>query len=189
MTMMTHRTVVGLDIGRSAVKAVAVAHGRRYEQVFPSIVARAKQIFDEKERLAAEPEAVEVRSQDPDAAPDRYFTGEIARLYGNASSTVGLHDDRIDSPQYAALFVSAKKRFAAMGVEGLDNAIVVVGSTSKLFHTRRAEMQSATYAAWQSTIKVMSQPMGAYLSCFLDENGKPVETCRSIKKEIKGLGQ
>lgn len=175
MTMMNLRTVVGLDIGRSAVKAVAVANGRRYEQVLPSIVARAKQIFDEKERQAAEPETVEVKSQDPEAPPERYFTGEIARLYGNASSTVGLHDDWIDSPQYASLVVSAKKRFAAMGVEGLENAIVVVGSPSKLFHTQRAVMQSATYTAWPSTVKVMSQPMGAYLSCSLDENGTPVE--------------
>lgn len=169
------RTVVGLDVGRSAVKAVAVSNGQRYELVFPSIVTRAVPILDEKDRLAADRETVEVKSQTPGALAERYFTGEIARLYGNASSTVGLHDDWIDSPQYSALVISAKKRFAEMGVIGLEQAIVVVGSPSKLFHTQRGVMQHATYAAWQSTITVMSQPMGAYLSCFLDANGKAVE--------------
>ena len=158
MTMMNLRTVVGLDVGRSAVKAVAFSNGQRYELVFPSIVARATPIFEEKERLAAELETVDVKLQpfnQFDGAPpasERYFTGEVARLYGNASSTVGLHDDWIDSPEYAALVMSAKKRFAAMGVEGLDNAILVVGSPSKLFHTQRSVIQHATYSAWPGSI-------------------------------------
>lgn len=176
MTMMNLRTVVGLDVGRSAVKAVAVSKGQRYELVFPSIVTRATQIFDEKERSAAQLETVEVTSADvmQVANPERYFTGETARLYGNASSTVGLHNDWIDTPEYAALVMSARKRFAAMGVEGLDNAIIAVGSPSKLFQSQRAIMQHATYAAWPATIKVLSQPMGAYLSFFLDANGVPL---------------
>lgn len=45
MAMMNLRTVVGLDVGRSAVKAVAVSNDQRYELVFPSIVARATTIL------------------------------------------------------------------------------------------------------------------------------------------------
>lgn len=174
---MSQRTVVALDIGRSAVKSMAHANGQTYRIIFPSIVSRATTIFDEAARLAAELDTVDVRVHEVDGGPSshrtaRYFTGETARLQGNASSTVGLNHDWIQSPEYQALALSARKQFAALGVTGLDNALIVVGTPSSLFHTQRMVMQSATYDAWPATVKVLSQPMGAYLSFVMDHDGK-----------------
>lgn len=174
---MNQRTVVALDIGRSAVKAMAHANGQTYRIIFPSIVSRATTIFDEAARLAAEIDTVDVRVSEAEGSTSshrtaRYFTGETARLQGNASTTVGLNHDWIQSPEYQALVLAARKQFAALGVTGLENALIVVGTPSSLFHTQRMVMQAATYDAWPATVKVLSQPMGAYLSFVMDHDGK-----------------
>lgn len=175
---MTSGTLVALDIGRSSVKATAYSNGLKYGVIFPSIVSRISTILNHGTLYAVEHEIVEMGMNasggvdgDTNAKPERYFTGESARIHSDVSSKLGLYPGWIETEEYAVLVKSAKKRFAAQGVIGLDDALIVVGTPSRYFQAQRSIMEVATYDAWPAKIKVLSQPIGAYLSFLLDENG------------------
>lgn len=165
---MNQRTVIGLDIGRSAVKAVAYADGKKYPLSFASAVSLAIPITLEQAAVAAELETVTVNGKD-------YFTGETARLQGGATMSAGLSDDWIRGDEYKALVMSAMKRLNVLCVPGLNDPYVVVGTPAALFAHQREELEQVTQSIVKGEVKALSQPLGAYLSFLLDANGLPLK--------------
>lgn len=167
---MKSRTVVGLDVGRSAIKVVAYANGTRFSIMYPTLAVPAVALTDPTtaERAKAETELVDGKS---------YFTGDTARLQGNLTSSIGLNDDWTDAPEYLALVKSAFTRLHKTGVPDLDNAYVVIGTPSKLYGTRQERLVERTKLALPKDveIKALPQPMGAYCDYVLDKSGFPIK--------------
>lgn len=166
--MRNIQTIIGLDIGRSAVKAVAYANGEYFNVEFPSVVSPAITISDEPTLRQTEPETVTVDG-------DTYFTGETARLQGNVGTSVGLSHEWTASPEYRALVASALKRFDRKGVSGMDNPYLVIGTPSALFGTQNHQIAMDTKRVINADIKVLPQPAGAYFDFVLDKNGVPIK--------------
>lgn len=165
---MIKRTVIGLDVGRSAVKAVAFADGKKYSLTFASTVSLAIPITLEQAAIAAELETVAINGKE-------YFTGETARLQGGASMSAGLSDDWVKGDQYKALVQSTMKRLNVLGVPGLEDPYVLVGTPAALFAHQRTELEKITQDIVKGEVKALSQPLGAYLSFFLDADGIPLK--------------
>ena len=167
---MQSRTVVGLDVGRSAIKVVAYANGARFSIMYPTLAVPAVALTDPTtaERAKTETEIIDGKA---------YFTGDTARLQGNLTSTIGLNDDWTDTPEYLALVKSAFTRLHKAGVPELDNAYVVVGTPSKLYGTRQERLVERTKLALPKDveIKALPQPMGAYCDYVLDKSGFPIK--------------
>ena len=161
-------TIIVQDIGRSAVKAKARCRGNCVELIYPSIVTRASKLVDDEMQAALENESVTYRG-------NTYFTGEAARLYGGADSTVGLTNDWVNSVEYAVLVLSTIKRFRALGVEGTENAYVVVGTPADLYSSDKKSLESITNAILPGNeVKALSQPLGVYFSHILNSQGKAI---------------
>lgn len=176
---MLPRTAIGLDVGRSAVKVVAFAGGLFYRLVFPSIVTPAIEIGDAATAARAEQETVEIKGK-------RYFTGDTARLQGGATSTVGLSHDWIETNEYLALVASTMKRLEAIGVPGLENPYMVIGTPASQFGPQQTRLEEMTRQVVSAEIKVLPQPMGAYCDFFLDPRGLPIkEHVRDENKRLK----
>ncbi|WP_432263294.1 ParM/StbA family protein [Cupriavidus sp. TMH.W2] len=165
---MQNQTIIGLDVGRSAVKATAFAHGMFYPLTFPSIVSPAIDLTDESTARRAEAEIIEVHGK-------RYFTGDTARLQGSAGTTVGLSHDWINTPEYLALVGSTMKRFAARGVPGLSDPLLVIGTPASLYGSQQEQLKSETLKIVQADMRVLPQPMGAYCDFYLDKSGVPMK--------------
>lgn len=165
---MYEQTLIGLDIGRSAVKAVAFANGQEYQLTFPALVCQGIELSDENSIRLAEPETVIVEGR-------KYFTGDTARLQGGVSASVGLSNDWTETLEYQALVLSAVKRLKHIGVPDVDIAYVVVGTPAALYSKQRDGLEAVTRKAMPNTdVKALSQPMGAFLSFFLNAKGLPV---------------
>ena len=165
---MQLKTAIGLDIGRSAVKVVANAGGLYYRLTFPSLVCPAFHLSDDAERDRAEKETVEIEGK-------RYFTGDTARVQGGVSVSAGLSHDWIKGPEYMALVASALKRLAQMSVPGLDSPYLVIGTPSKTYGQQKDILAEQTAKVVPAEMKVLPQPMGAYLSFFMDQRGLPLK--------------
>jgi len=166
---MFNTTVIGLDIGRSATKVVAVHNGLFSRLMFPSIVSPYIEISikDVAERAALETVTV---------AGKAYFTGETAAQQGRVNMSPGLSDDWTDTTAYLVLVASAMKRLAQRGVPGLDKPYLVVGTPSKLFRSHKEALAHRTLEVVNAeTIKVLPQPMGAFSSFALDTRGMTVK--------------
>lgn len=137
-------------------------------------------MIDQESENAIEHETVQVGNI-------KYFTGEAARLYGSGESTVGLRNDWVNSPQYAALVLSTMKRFEKMGAPGLSDAYVIVGTPADLYINDKQILESLTQAILKTNeIEVLSQPLGVYFSYVLDQMGKSVlGLCRDEKGKKK----
>jgi plasmid segregation protein ParM len=165
---MHEQTLVGLDIGRSAVKVAAFADGHEHHLTFRSLVCQGIELSDENSIRAAEPETVLVEGR-------KYFTGDTARLQGGVTASVGLSNDWTETLEYQALVLSAIKRLKRIGVPGLETAYIVVGTPAALYSKQRDRLEEITRKATPNAdVKALSQPMGAFLSFFLDSNGLPV---------------
>lgn len=165
---MLTKTIIGLDVGRSAVKVVAYASGLYYRLTFPSLVSPAFPINDETTARRAELETVEVLGK-------RYFTGDTARLQGGVSMSVGLSHDWTNGPEYLALVASTMKRLAAQGVPGLDSPYIVLGTPASLFGRQKELLAQRTQEVVAAEMKVLPQPMGAYCNFFMDARGVPIK--------------
>ena len=165
---MSFRTAIGLDVGRSAVKVVANANGLFYRLNFPSIVSPAFDIADEATARRAEAETVEVHGKS-------YFVGDTARVQGRVNVSGGLSHDWTEGPQYLALVASAIKRLEARGVAGLHDPYIVIGTPAALFGAQKKRLEERTREVVKGEIKVLPQPMGAYLDFTLDPGGAPIK--------------
>lgn len=166
---MLTQTIIGLDVGRSAVKAVAFAQGESYHLTFPSIVSPAIGISDETTARRAAIETVEIEGK-------QFFTGDTARLQGSPGANAGLSNDWINTPEYQALVASTMKRFEAMGVPGLDKPLLVIGTPANLFSSQQARLKEVTERVVKAEMRVLPQPMGAYCDFYLDEKGLPIRS-------------
>lgn len=88
-----------------------------------------------------------------------------------------MNDNWTDTPEYLALIQSAFTRLRAKGVQGIDEAFVIIGTPSKLFGSRKDSLVERTKKALPDTVelKALPQPMGAYCDYILDQSGIPVE--------------
>ncbi|WP_194727456.1 hypothetical protein [Noviherbaspirillum malthae] len=146
---MSDQTIVALDAGRSAIKVISYVQGVQKEIVIPSLVAQWENISDEGKAALAERETVEIAGQ-------RYFCGETARIFSGVSTTVGLSDDWHDSIEYRALCLAAIKKLAHLGVPGLVNPLVIVGTPAKLYQALRTKHQEVTAQTINGTVKALS---------------------------------
>ena len=121
------RPVIGLDIGRSTVKAVTrsrIGNGS-HKLVFPAIVANAFEISTEAEQKRTAIETVSINNKN-------YFFGDTAAIQTTSDIDSGLRDDWILTDEHKALFLGAIQRLKHEGLERSEEALVVVGLPGKL---------------------------------------------------------
>lgn len=128
------KTTIGLDIGHSMVKAVALSSVGREVIRFPSVVAPAIDLSDEAAARSAKKETVTVGNKS-------YFTGETAVSQGAVNSVTGLSQGWIDSPEHAALFLSGLQRIKDAGVPDVDDALLILGLPSEYFKNQRETLK------------------------------------------------
>jgi plasmid segregation protein ParM len=162
------QTIIAIDVGRSAVKVRAYAGSQTYEAIFPAASSPAVRLSDEASAQAAAKETVEIDGR-------AYFTGNSARLQGDVKNAAGLSSDWVDSTEYRALLLSSIKRLADMGVPNLIDPYIVVGTPAAHYLSQRTKLEEVTRKTIPGTIKALSQPMGAFLSYYIDPNGFPAK--------------
>ena len=178
---MSQRTVIGLDVGRSAVKVVANVNGVFHRLTFPALVAANKVLSDEQAERKAEVDRVEVDGR-------IYLTGDTVRLQVGQGGMVGLNHNWTDRPEYRALVASAIKRLRLQAAIG-DNPLVVVGTPAANFQATRDALKAATAATVQGgEVKVLMQPAGAYFSHVLSAAGMPVLDALERNGRKRSLG-
>jgi plasmid segregation protein ParM len=158
------RTTIGLDVGRSAVKVVAIAEGRRTHQLFPSYACPAVTISDEMEAMKARRETVEFNGAS-------WFFGETAYMQGRNLAS-GLSDDWVATDEHAALFMGGLKALENAGVPGVDDALILVGLPGRTFESQRSTLASLLSSlAPEASIRVVPQPAGPYYNLMFSEDG------------------
>lgn len=172
-------TVIGLDIGHSAVKVVGVADLRRKAMIFPSVISGAIRISDDGERRASEQDTVTINNVS-------YFTGDTARIQGGANVVMGLADGWVSSPQHEVLLVSALERMRREGFELDKSGLLVVGLPSSLYDQQKEALRQVCAKHTEAEVKVLRQPMGAYHATMFNEYGI-LNQGRSMKDDSFGL--
>ncbi len=167
MTQTNLPPIIGLDIGRSAVKVAFQHNGQRASFIFPSNVCLAHPIAHEETALAAEQDTVTVRGQ-------QYFTGLTARQQGGHGTLVGMSDEWITKPEYLALVAAAVKKIESQGVSNLDQAYLIIGSPAAVYDDQRTRLAEITREAINANIKVLPQPSGAYFAHIMSQKGVPI---------------
>lgn len=169
--MSTSQTVIALDIGHSAVKAMACASERRERVLFQSVVCPAIDISEEGSARAAALETVEVNGR-------KWFFGRTAALQGGAEVETGMSENWISDPAHLVLALGALKKLEAKSPPiSAEGALVVVGLPAKLFAKQRSLLVDLLQPLMPgSTIKVFPQPLGPYLALQFNEQGQ--ETTR-----------
>lgn len=115
-------SVVGLDVGHSAVKMTLSTENNTYlRYIFPTAVCFARKIASENEAREAALETVEVDGQ-------KLFVGETAKFYslGKTTAFQGLSDDWVESKEHKALIAQARN-IVHRAIRHPKNIIVVSG--------------------------------------------------------------
>lgn len=161
------KNTIGLDVGRSSVKIVASnAQGERHQLDFPSAFCRAIRISDVSAAARAAAETVSV-------AGAEYFVGDTAIIQGRDDMIGGLSDDWATQPQHAALLLSGLKRLEALGMNQVDESLVVVGLPARLFASqRKAYHLMVSEHLPKAEIKVVPQSMGPYYAMMFGADGE-----------------
>ncbi len=159
------KTVVGLDIGHSAVKVMARWSGGEKFIMFPSVAIPAFRITDEKEAARARAETVTVANRD-------WFIGKTAVMQSLGEVAIGLRDDWIEMDEYAALFRGAIQKLIAEGVPGLNNTPLVVAGLPAAMHFQQKErLKAIMRKLHDAEYLVAPQPAGAYQTVMLRKDG------------------
>ncbi len=165
--MSRRTTVVGMDIGHSAVKTRATtSDGRTFEFLSPSVVCQAFPISDEAEQRRAAEETVEIKGRE-------FFIGETARIQGGGGVS-GLSEDWIDTPEHLALIKGAIKRVGK--ISGVDEKIDLVMGLPTHLHSRQKDRLKeivSDAAPDIGFIKVIPQSMGPYYGLMIGQDGQP----------------
>lgn len=164
--MSETKFIVGLDIGRSAVKASYAYGPTRGHILFPSNVSPALSLADEATAKAAEKDTVTVDGQS-------YFVGETAIRQGGTNTLVGNSDDWIEKPEYKALVKSAIDRIHRE-IEAKPTPLLVIGTPSSTYAQHREKIADITKTVFDTKVKVIPQPSGAYFNHIFDDNGTPI---------------
>lgn len=166
MTQTFAAPIIGLDIGRSAVKVAYEYNGQRANFFFPSNVCRSQTIAHEETALAAQRETVAVGGVD-------YFIGDTARQQGGNDTLVGMSDTWIERPEYKALVAGALKKIAEKGVP-TDNCYLIIGAPASVYEEQRTRLAEITGQVVNAHIRVLPQPSGAYYTHIYSPKGVPV---------------
>lgn len=163
------RGVVGLDIGHSAVKCVAVGdfsgQRKRVSLVFPSIAIQAVPIADEVEAGRAQMETVIVHG-------DPWFFGRTAEIQSVGTYALGLTNSWIESKEHCALFLGAIKKLKLMGMADVERALFVLGLPTNQHVSKKGTLKSILSRLVPGIeIRVSPQPMGALQCDLLTEGG------------------
>lgn len=163
------QTVIGLDVGHSAVKASVLSGGKVSRFFIPSVVCPAIAISDEAEAKRAEAETVSISS----GAGGRYFFGETALTQG-AGSVTGLSENWISTKEHAALLVGAYNKIKS-STGFVDKPDLVMGLPTSLVSTQRDELEAlvSKYLPEIGSLKIIPQAMGPLYGIMFDENGMP----------------
>lgn len=167
--------VIGLDIGHSAVKIAAGEH-----RMFPTAATLAVELSTAEDAAAAKGDRVTVNGKD-------YFVGRTAEIQTNGQLLDGLRDEWIESDEHLALLMSGYRRGIAM--LGTDDVMLVLGLPSRLHNRqqkRLAELAVMHTKLDPEHVRVIPQPLGAYMSAVLDEDGTPLPA-RSPHDERWGI--
>lgn len=164
--MTEKKLIVGLDIGRSAVK-VSYAYGnKRGNIIFPSNVTPASSLSDEGTAKAAAKDTVTIDGQD-------FFVGETAIRQGGVNTLVGNSDDWIEKPEYKALVKSAIERIHRE-IDATPIPLLVIGTPSSTYAIHRQKIANLTKEVYNTEVNVIPQPSGAYFDHIFSENGTPI---------------
>jgi len=114
-------SVVGLDVGHSAVKLTISEEESYLRYIFPTAVCNARKVPGENEARESLLETVEVDGQ-------KLFVGETAKFYslGKTTTYQGLTDDWIQSREHRALITQARN-IAFRALKNSRNLVVVSG--------------------------------------------------------------
>lgn len=169
-------TVLGLDIGHSAVKMVVLGE-KPLRLCFPSIVCGAFRMADEVQAEKAAAETVEVDGL-------KYFFGETALKQRDKqlSGDVGLHDNWITSTPYEVLLRGAILKLMQAG-NSIENLIIVHGLPAAHFNEQRAQLEAVhRKVCSRSIFAVMPQPMGVFYGNMLDRRGAPLRGDEALQE-------
>ena len=161
------RTVIAIDVGRSAVKVVANVNGVFHRLQFPTLVAPNKEFSDDAAERMAEVDRIQVDGRE-------YLTGHSVRLQFGQGGLVGLDHNWTERPEYRALVASAMKRLRLQAPIS-ESPLLIVGTPASNFRATRDALKAATAATVQGAeVKVLMQPTGAYFAHILSPGGVPV---------------
>lgn len=157
-------SVIGLDIGHSAVK---VAAGSKDVVIFPTAAAPAITLGVTGAAEKAKADTVTVSGRD-------FFVGETALIHTNGVALDGLTDGWIESEEHLALLKSGYQR----GLEktGEVDGHLVLGLPSRLHlqqQKRLTELAALNLGLDTAKVTVIPQPLAAYMHSVLDEEGNP----------------
>lgn len=150
---------IGLDVGHSAVK-ISVDGAKL---IFPTAIIPAFVLHDEVAAMRAKRDTVKVESQ-------TFFVGETAIAQGRMTSTPGLYEGWVDSPEHDALLLAGHRRARDAGAT--DDAMVVLGLPAGLFSRQRDKMRERASRLLETRVIVIPQPVGPFSEMMLDERGR-----------------
>lgn len=167
-----HIPFIGIDIGRSAVKAIARQGSRLISVTFPSAVAPAQEVPFEEIAEKAKQDTVELRGE-------FYWTGETALTQHWGGDAIGRNDDWVTSPGHDVLVAAAMARLEAAGLQYDGAAVVNLGVPSRVFRGRRDLVEGLKLNAEKALgrnkpgleVYVHAQPMGVIAGHTLDPDG------------------
>lgn len=164
------KTVIGLDLGRSALKMVACwqqgGETHRARVSFPTSVAPARRLVGGEESRAALEDTVVVDGQ-------AYFIGRTATLQAGDRMQGGFNDQWLFTPEHGALLKGALDKAAAAGVPDPHSAEVVVGLAGRSFVPSNDEYLAALRRHLpKASQTVFPQPLGPFFQMLLDEQGR-----------------
>lgn len=168
--------VIGLDIGHSAVKLAAGGQ----HIIFPTAATPAVDLALADAAAAAKGDTVRINGRD-------FFVGQTALIHTNGNLLDGLRDDWIETDEHLALLASGYQR--GLGVTGDGDSMLVLGLPSRLHgrqHKRLAELAALHLKIDKERVRVVPQPLGAYMAAVLDESGEPVSG-RDVASERWGI--
>lgn len=172
MTKSTN-SFIGLDLGRSAVKAYARQDGKTFSVLFESAVAKARPVVFDSLQASAEADTVSHKNQD-------YWTGKTALIQAMGADPLGRNDDWILGIEHEVLIVAAIERLKAKGLNfEPGDAYITIGVPSRVFRERRDlvsgvranTIAALTTASGAPTVIVQPQPLGVIARHTLDEDG------------------
>ncbi len=167
MTQVSAAPIIGLDVGRSAVKVAYQYNGHRASFFFPSNVCLAQTISHEETAEAAKKETVSVDGVS-------YFVGDTARQQGGNDTLVGMSDGWVEKPEYRALVTAALKKVQAQGVENIQAGYLIIGSPASVYEEQRTKLADITRKVVDCHIRVLPQPSGAYFTHIYSPKGVPI---------------
>lgn len=163
-------TVIGLDLGRSAIKMVASWKDNEDRKAarltFPSAVAPARRLVGVDELRVAQSETVVVDGQ-------AFFVGQTATLQGGDRMQGGFTDDWLFTPAHGALLQGAIQKATLAGVPDADTADIVVGLAGRSFvPSHDAYLTALRKHLPKASATIYPQPLGPFFRLLLDEGGR-----------------